>query len=225
MDIVLGAIAASGAQSLAPVQGRVVDEDGKPVANATVSLNDHPAELRTDASGAFVISDAPTGSHMVRAAKIGHTLDWRALDIPASGLSSVELVIERGDVKSRVNRVRRVVNERDRRELAIRRATDVGHTVDAKSLAKLESAARAAAMFGFKSLPSGTVLGKKGCKAAVYVDGLLDLNGSGGVFQSLTGKEIELIEAFIDGREAPTRYRLGDCGVVLAWTKSGLEGR
>ena len=79
-------------------------------------------------------------------------------------------------------------------------------------------------MFGFKSLPSGTVLGKKGCKAAVYVDGLLDSNGSNGIFQSLRPADVELIEVFIDGREAPMRYRPAtDCGVVLAWTRQGLS--
>lgn len=90
------------AQALA---GRVVGQDGTPVAGATVrllrrdfsKLGGWAGAGTTDAQGAFRIPDAPVGPLSMRVAAPGHGLLLRELRLPVA--EPLELVLPAGDVR------------------------------------------------------------------------------------------------------------------------------
>ncbi len=55
------------------IQGRVVDEEGRPVASATVTIAVSGQAVTTDADGRFVLADVPVGSHSLEASCAGFT--------------------------------------------------------------------------------------------------------------------------------------------------------
>jgi len=97
--IIMLLIAASGAAYAASppapsVLGRITD-DARPVSDAIVSLKNDKTDLttKTNAKGMFRFAEVPVGSYRLHASK-GNLAAEKPLDVPASGLTDVELEVE-----------------------------------------------------------------------------------------------------------------------------------
>jgi hypothetical protein len=66
-------VSASRAQPAGPtvLTGRVVQQDGKPVAGATIALTERADTVTTSDSGRFAMQDVPPGAHMITVRHVG----------------------------------------------------------------------------------------------------------------------------------------------------------
>lgn len=71
------------------IAGRVTDEDGEPIAGATVSLEGTDLRTVTNAQGEFVLQAVPAGSRTVRVEAVGHAARTEGVTV-AAGIESRE---------------------------------------------------------------------------------------------------------------------------------------
>ena len=85
----------AGAQVLAKVQGTCTDDDGKPIAGATVQFlnteNGQKAEVKTDSKGKYLIISLTPGTYKVSLIQNGNTL-WYFNNYPARSVEDADTV-------------------------------------------------------------------------------------------------------------------------------------
>ena len=95
--VALGALSlasptASAAQARGVVFGMVVDEsDGLPVAGAEIVVVGSDARAKADDLGMFVLPDLPAGTLQVRIEKPGYSKVTDQIEVPAGGLTDLEV--------------------------------------------------------------------------------------------------------------------------------------
>lgn len=76
------------------VQGRVLDEEGVPVAGAQVGLVGAATfETATDEAGAFAFADVPPGRYVVSVLRLGYESTAQAVDVLADDVADVEILL------------------------------------------------------------------------------------------------------------------------------------
>lgn len=92
---ILGAVCAEAAQRAAAVTGTVLDPQGTPVADATVSLEDGPGAAVTDARGRFRIDVVPPGQYQLRATHIAYHAVTVPVEVTEDGPTQVAMKFTR----------------------------------------------------------------------------------------------------------------------------------
>jgi len=84
------------------VEGKITDEDGEPIAGATVRLaGPELTEVTTDSSGSFRV-DVKAGKYGLGATSDNHLAANQTVDVPAGNSVSIELALEEGGNPSMV---------------------------------------------------------------------------------------------------------------------------
>ena len=63
------------------IQGRITDQDGQPIAGATVSLEGTGLGTQTDGQGGFALRGVPAGSYTIRVEAVGHALESESITV------------------------------------------------------------------------------------------------------------------------------------------------
>src|SRR5687768_13944290 len=83
-----------GAQSTGSITGRVVDSaSAQPLGNATVAVEGTDRRALTRDDGTFTITLVPTGTHLVRARRIGYGTVGQSVTVSAGGTVNVQLAL------------------------------------------------------------------------------------------------------------------------------------
>lgn len=93
-----GALSVSAAQSVPPpptvVEGVVVAQDGgRPVAQASVTLEGATVAARTDSAGRFLLVGAPSGAQVLVVRRVGFAVSRTEVTVPTAGRLAVRLVL------------------------------------------------------------------------------------------------------------------------------------
>lgn len=209
------------------IRGRVLDRNGKPLANAIVGLANVDTTVRTGPEGQFQIDGLPAGTHAVQVRRVGSA--------PASHLVNLRpgLTTEATVVMSNVNTLATVnvradkVRGQDRVDFELRRKMGFGYAIDEKDIAKRADLYSVFSNFpGLQLERSGfgvTVamrrvgFGRTACPATVFLDGL---RTPVELATSLTTDRYRAIEVFTRPGTVPAEFVVpGDCGVILLWSK------
>jgi hypothetical protein len=82
------------------VEGRVVDEEGRPVAGASILFSSAPVAVAdiaqlTAADGGFALAASAAGRYRVSAHAAGHVSAEREVDVGATAPPALEIVLRR----------------------------------------------------------------------------------------------------------------------------------
>jgi len=83
------------AQQTGTVSGRVVDNDGSPVAGVQVFITELGRGTESRGDGTYVLGGIPSGTHTVRARLIGFRAQSATVSVPAGGSVSQGFTINR----------------------------------------------------------------------------------------------------------------------------------
>ena len=126
-------------QSRGSVRGTVVDEDGRPVADANVLVDGLSEGGTTGKDGRFQLVDVPLGSRMMVARKVGHVPVYRPLNVSPASAGDLVLRLERGVTLEGVKVRARANVSRDRREFDERRLAGQAQLMDSTQLRNFTS--------------------------------------------------------------------------------------
>jgi hypothetical protein len=165
------------------VRGTVAGQGGEPLPNTRVAIADL-AEVRTDASGRFVMLDVPTGSRQIEALAVGRTPASQLVTVKVRDTTSVTFTLERVTALKEV-RTEATVIDAFTRDYEERRKVGIGKFRDSTELANTPSLT--AALSSIPSvvsrpgkggmplvlLPKSPSIGSPAnqCQARLYVDG------------------------------------------------------
>ena len=206
--------------------GRVITDDGQPVAGARVSVFGAAGLATTDSGGAFRLSGLPIGTHRVDVTALGY----------APTNSSANLRPE-ADAVVMIRTTRRVqtLEEVSVRDTSIdhsgfsrRRRLYSGTFLTAADIQRKSAFSVGEALInvpGLRYLGVDPTTGKPaiggrfGCGPRVYLDGVSV--GLSYIDSALGISRIGGIEVYANQSEAPPQYSgAGGCATVVVWTKS-----
>ncbi len=240
VDLVLGAV--DGPVARWPtITGRVVGEDGAPLAGARVEIDGRDSAVTTGPDGTFSLTEVPPGSRMLTAQAGGHVTQGMQVDVLYENTQRVTVTMSRPFTiaglegiaiteRSVIRRVRREFEER--REAGIARFVDSTEIRAAGSLRAalaevpgliIERAIGEADSTRFEIMGRGRNLGVQACRAVVFVDGI-----PAKITDIWDVKEAEIVAVEIYQSEsfAPpifAEFVEDDCAVVVVWTRFGLR--
>lgn len=231
LDLMLGAT--SGPTATATVQGRVVDDMGASVPAATVSFGGFATEIMSGPNGRFTLANVPTGSRMVSARKIGYVALARQLDVLASGVTGLEVVVEKGTLVEQVNVRATRIKSRDATELDERRTAGLGRFIDSTHFTKYDRTRQALDLLpGIRTqvgrVPNDFVIrGRGDCLASLWVNAVREPNIPDNMLARLPKDEIAALEIFNNEMQAPARFQTAgnQCAVVVVWTKQHINAK
>lgn len=231
MTVAADAIAAAGghAHGAARLVGAVVDEYGRPVPNARVTVAGADGRATTNDAGAFALDRLPAGSWTVEARAIGYETGRTPATLTATRVADVRLIVE-----THVAALDRIVVTSRGSPTAVllaefheRRAQGTGTFLDPQAIERRQ-AAHASELLrgipGFSVLPArrgNVVRGRGGCTPGVYVDGFPIDRGADELDLSVAAANVLAIEVY-HGPETPPRFAAHGpeaCGAIVFWTK------
>ncbi|WP_373060832.1 carboxypeptidase-like regulatory domain-containing protein [Gemmatimonas sp.] len=231
VDLILGAT--TGPTSAATVQGRVVDENGASVPAAMVMFGGFKTEIMSGPNGRFTINNVPTGSRMVSARKIGFVTGAKQLDVLESGVTGLEVLVEKGTLVEQVNVRATRIKSRDATELDERKGSGLGRFVDSTHFVKYAEVRQALDLLpGIRTqvgrVPGDFVIrGRSNCMASLWVNAVREPNTPDNLIARLPKSEIAALEIFNNEMQAPARFQTAgnQCAVVVVWTKQHINAR
>ncbi|MEP6692318.1 MAG: carboxypeptidase regulatory-like domain-containing protein [Gemmatimonadaceae bacterium] len=213
----------------AVVQGIVRNGKGDALAGALVTMAGAPAEATTNETGRFALSQLPAGTQTLQVRLVGYAAEHVAADLHSRDTARVEVTMKPVNVLSTVTVKSKIPTGRDRAEFEQRRQMGFGYALTED---QIKSRFDVASLFyGFPGLrvdyPTGALfsltmksrsISAGDCHPFIYLDGIQTAEEE---IQSYPLARIVGIEVYPSVTTAPAKYvRLGDCGVVLIWTKS-----
>ncbi|WP_230981171.1 carboxypeptidase-like regulatory domain-containing protein [Gemmatimonas groenlandica] len=231
VDLILGAT--GGPTATATVQGRVVDEKGASVPAATVTFGGFATEILSGPNGRFTINNVPTGSRMVSARKIGYVTVAKQLDVLDKGVTSLEVLLEKGTLVEQVNVRSTRIKSRDATELDERKSSGLGRFVDSTHFAKYDRTRQALDLLpGIRTQvgrsPGDFIIrGRGDCLASLWVNAVREPNTPDNMIARLPKDEIAALEIFNNEMQAPARFQTAgnQCAVVVLWTKQHINAK
>lgn len=237
-------IAAPGAAQ--QVRGVAVDAAGRAVAGVAVEIRASAGTVlpvvSTDSAGHFALMLPAPGTYELRATRIGYTAIGPTELIADRG-QDLEIVLRMGTdaillepVEVRVRPAARSRMEEVRNRIEWVRRIGVGSTltreeIDARAAPTLAALVgsmsprvrTAAPITGRETIMIASPRSDVGvCIPYFYVDGVR----ADGTLDSnfLLPEQVEAVELYVGGAQAPIQYIGGsECGVVLFWTRSGVD--
>ncbi|MCU0627357.1 MAG: carboxypeptidase regulatory-like domain-containing protein [Gemmatimonadaceae bacterium] len=218
--------------SSAPLRGRVLDGDGRPLADAEVTLLGSDESVRTDADGAYTLRSRPAGTPILRVRRVGFTAAFRQLAPDATTVEPITLgaaAQQLATVKVRANWSNQALADFTRRkqfwggehvtadEIARRNPLRVTDVLIGRGLVSVRRTA----------IGDSYVTGRTGCLMSVSVNGVLygQLRGIT-VDQLVNPADVAAIEAYPSRAQVPTELNHlldardeSGCGLVAVWTK------
>ena len=223
-DFLLGPVNDSDLTRRAAISGRVTDENGAPLQDVRVFVDEF-GEMRTDAKGTVLLRSVPAGTRQVEVLALGRTPVTLILELTAGDTASFTASMRRLTTLDVV----RVTGTRRQRKLIeafdSRRRAGFGFALDSSDLA-----ARGRLSSAFEGFPSVEVkysssqfsltfpgLNGTRCTPAVFIDGrktdIDELN-------MLRVGELAAVEVYPHRMSAPAEFLTSDrCGSVAVWTK------
>jgi len=228
-----GAAAALQVEGAALLTGRVVDEDGRSVPGAGVSLEGTRLATVTDDRGRFQLAEVPVGMHAITVQRIGYRTRTDTLDVP-DGVAielKLSLAVDAVPVEGIVVSVRSLLLESrgfyDRQRQGFR-----GVFLDRPAIEKRDPIYVADL---FRSMPGVEVVndsrlimsqsvnffdGGRGCEPSLWLDGVRSGLRN---YDYIKPDHIEGIEVYTGGG-APGKYN-DLCGTVVIWTRLIVRSR
>ncbi len=234
-DVVVPGTLASDSSLRGTVTGVVSDNNGKPLRDVRVIL-DNVAEVRSDSAGRFTLRQSPTGSRQLDFAALGMT-PWSTIvdvmaDEPAFVTASLRTVTNLEAMRVTASgTVRRAALQYEER-----RKQGFGSFMDSTAIGKRGTMAAV-----FYAMPGVTVQRAQGssnarlfalylpstgtdqCMATLYLDGVLQADQE--IMSTLFPDEIAAVEVYQQRLTVPTEFMNKNirCGVVAVWTKRAFR--
>ncbi len=228
------AIPITVARGKATVSGTVRTKDGRPLAGARILVPGTDVTGQTTESGTFSLSGLPAGTYSVEVRALGYTPKRVPVDLSSRRPAQVAVLID-----NRINTLSNVIVQGDR----TKRDQDItGFTERAKRggfgrFITQEDIEKRAAMTatdilrttpGLTIVPNGgfgySILGRGQCTPAVYVDGMIVMDGASELDNLVRPTEIMGVEVYNGAAGTPPQFSgagSNGCGVVAVWTKRG----
>lgn len=211
----------------AMVSGRVVDEKGKPLANAIVVVANVDTSVRTNAEGQFRMDGLPSGTHALTVRRVGSAPAQQFLALRSDAVTDVVVVMSGVTTLATVNVKSQKIKGQDRLDYELRRKMGFGYAMDEKEIARRADVYSILTNFPGLELQRsgfGVTVGMRRvsfnrgtCAPAVFLDGLPTPIEFA---TSLTTDRYRAIEVFTRTSMIPPEYyQPGGCGVLLLWTK------
>lgn len=212
----------------ASVRGVVVDEKGKPLANALVVVANLDSAVRTGADGAFRMSALPSGTQTLHVRRVGSAPTTQLVHLRPDVVTHATVQMSDIPTLAIVNVRSSKFKSRDRIEYETRRRFGYGYALDGAALRNRRDVYGALqhfpgmtvtpASFGVKAAMRAGGLEGGFCLPLVFLNGILtDIE----IASAMPIEEYRAIEVYNRAVQVPAEfYRFGACGVVLFWTRS-----
>lgn len=213
------------------LRGHVIGDDGKPLDAMRVSLDGAEGEVVTDADGAFAFANVSPGSRMLSVRAIGYSPVAQWIEVFDGQNTPQTVQVSKPFTLEGVTITAKISVRRDRQEFEMRKMSGWGRIIDSTQIRRVPHLRAALSMIpginvrGPQYGRSGDfeVFGRQGCRAATFVDGVLDQME---LASFIPKDDIAAIEVYTSSAMAPSRFimvRQDNCPVVLFWTKYGLR--
>lgn len=212
----------------AGVRGMVIDEKGKPLANALVDIADLDSAVRTGADGAFRVSDLPAGTHTLHVRRVGSAPVTQLLHLRPEVITEATVHMSDIPTLAAVNVRSAKFKSVDRIGYETRRRFGYGYALDGAALRGRRDVYGALqnfpgmtvtpASFGVKAAMKSGGSGGGYCLPSAFLNGILtDIT----VASSMPIEEYRAIEVYNRPVQIPAEfYRFSSCGAILFWTKN-----
>jgi protocatechuate 3,4-dioxygenase beta subunit len=215
----------------ARLSGVVLNESGRPVADAVVEVWHTGLSARTDASGRFEIASLPTGTHALEVRRIGFVPHQLPVHLASRSPTSVNVVLDKSvRLLDAVRVTARTLYSRRQTEIEQRRRRGFGHFILRDELEGSPSARvtdmlrRVPGVRVYSSQGSDVVTFARGetfsgpCRPTLFLDGHR-LGSSEDLNFLVTVNSLEAIEVYTSAAQAPVEYWGGGCGAIVLWTR------
>ena len=216
-------------RGLATLVGVVREEHDLPRPSVAVTLDDARGLAYTDSAGRFILTDLPSGSHMLLARMVGYSAARRRVDLRNRDTTRIDVVMRAVTVLDTM----RITASSRASQLELEDLDHRMRTGNAYFLVGEEVKDRASMRSVFQGLPSLTIEGRtqyeydlytltggRACPVTLFVDGLRSDTES---IQSYRPDQIIAVEWYPRGNSAPARFLTTvnnqDCGILLVWTR------
>ena len=208
------------------VRGVVHDANGKPLANAMVTLATTDSSVRTNASGEFVMTGLPSGTHMLQARQVGFNPARVTVDLHGGQTTETSIEMPSSKTLATVNVRAEFEPGKDRLAFEDRKRAGFGYGMllkDMENRADLTSVLRempSVSVTSSKGLMSVTLLGRLGgqCNANIFLDGVKAVPEQIAAYRP---EDFKAVEVFPRQFSVPAAYTTSNgCGAVLLWTKN-----
>src|SRR5688572_14634124 len=225
--------------------GRVVSRLGDPVANAEVSVNDgRDGRVRSNADGTFALGLAGGGRREIGVRAVGYEPTVLSIYFAARSAALPELVLER-TVQLLAERAVKA-SASGLSGFDYRRRSGMGHYIDREQIEKRRALTASQLFMGVPGVlvqQSGTITFSRaenplsGCLPLYFIDGVAReimvpsftplLPPDLGPGQFVRPEEIEAIEVYKGLGSIPAEFKKlnAGCGVIVIWTRRGLDAR
>lgn len=162
------------------ITGRVTDEEGAPVANASVSDDEAGVESLSDAAGDYVLRGVPAGQRTVRVSRIGYAEQVLAVEVPPDGRVVLDVSLAPAAVElegvTAVGEARAAAEMREVRQSPFTVTVVDGQRLASRGLTLDEAVRRVAGVQvrrsgGLGSASIFNVRGLEGKRVQVFIDG------------------------------------------------------
>lgn len=209
------------------IKGKVTDEEGRPLAGATVTIKNTNTSTTTDATGTFQI----TVQSQLKQSLVISYVGYGSSEVAASPGGTVTVSLKQ-DAKALNDVVVVGYGTQRKRDITGATATVRADEIAKRPLVRVEQA--------LQGTTSGVVVqsnsGQPGKGLSVRIRGANSISGSneplyvidgfiGGSIESLAMDDIESLEILKDASATAIYGSRGSNGVVLITTKSGKEGK
>ena len=210
----------------ATLKGIVVDEQNRPVKDATITALSADTSVRTTSEGTFVLGGLPGGTQSVQIKRIGFAPINELVALRSDSISQITVRASAVNVISTFHVRTASEKSANRREYEARRKQGFGYYLEGKQLEnRVDLRAALSLIPGLTVSYTGSdlVVTAKGtftatCKPNIFLDGIpSDLS----VIKMRQPDDFRAIEAFVRGSTAPAQYSsFAGCGALLFWTRN-----
>jgi len=218
---------ASRARGRSVIRGKVVDKNGKPLANAIVGLASVDTTVRSGDEGQFLIDGLPAGTHALQVRRVGSSPSQQLVTLRPNVTTETTVVMSNVTTLATVNVKSERIKGQDRVDYELRRKMGFGYAMDEQEIV------RRADLFSVLSSLPGTQLERSGfgviawmrqigmsgyaCVPAVFLDGLQTPIE---MATSMPPDRYRAVEVYPRAGTVPAEFfRPGGCGTILLWSK------
>jgi hypothetical protein len=217
------------------LRGTVLGSNGRPVAEARVTVWGTGLEVRTDGRGEFTLASLPAGTHTLEVRAVGFEPARRAVDLTESG-NATDVALESLGIRLETVRVvaERVYMGRRMADFERRRRSGFGKFLDDRDIEKRNPAVLSDLLRmipGVLVVPGrsfgedvymrgGPGLGTGYCRPDVLVDGVRMTNDENFPFNSMVPvQQVYAMEVYPHSTSVPAEFSsLNGCGAIVIWT-------
>jgi hypothetical protein len=227
---------ASSPRTQGRVEGRVLDQDRKPVANARIALLSLEREATTDSAGRFSLDRVPEGTQGALVRAIGYNARDVAFHV-RSGAPSVEVLLERvQNLAPVITRSSAELQRRLDRFVAHKRTSGGGYFIGPfdstfaldmpirQRLAELPNV-KVFQLYGewmIQMAAPASVSRGRACTPSILVDGAPTSATFDALVTTLTSNHVIGVEVYNRVTQVPAEYPRPPatwCGMLVIWTK------